>query len=307
MRDVNCYECTAKLPPESIIWLDATSSVVCPELLFVQMASRLSLPAAVMLGHELCGHFSRDVQNPLFGDVRMDLPAATSVGQIASYIDALGRYRGTRRARRVLSYVADHAVSAPEAVLSTTCSLPACESGYGVGAVTLNERIIVTEEATDEDVAKANARRSRYPDLLFSFASVGINYDGQEHLDLDGLVHAARQEVLLSGEELFAAKVKTDGLALGIREKVLDDIHRNNELMSRGYAVMVATKEDLESGKALDAFMRRLLECAHHTFGTDITNAMNSLDDTSMARDRASLLSQIHPQSGSVQPRRRTF
>ena len=113
--------------------------------------------------------------------------------------------------------------------------------------------------------------------------------------------------MLLSGEELFAAKVKTDGLALGIREKVLDDIHRNNELMSRGYAVMVATKEDLESGKALDAFMRRLLECAHHTFGTDITNAMNSLDDTSMARDRASLLSQIHPQSGSVQPRRRTF
>ena len=307
MRDVNSYECATKLPPESIIWLDATASVVCPELLFVQMASRLSLPAAVMLGHELCGHFSRDVQNPLFGDVRMGLPAATTVGQIASYIDALGRYRGVRQARRVLSYVADHALSAPEAVLSTVCSLPVCESGYGVGAVTLNKRIIVKEDSTDEEVTKAKAQRSRYPDLLFSFAPVGINYDGQEHLDLDGLVRTARQEVPLSGEELFAAKLKTDAFALKIRDKAVDDIHRNNELMSRGYAVMVATKEDLESGKALDAFMQRLLECAHYTFGTNITKLIKYLDDTSKADDRASLLSQIYPQSSSVQPQRRTF
>ena len=156
MRDVNSYECATKLPPESIIWLDATASVVCPELLFVQMASRLSLPAAVMLGHELCGHFSRDVQNPLFGDVRMGLPAATTVGQIASYIDALGRYRGVRQAHRVLSYVADHALSAPEAVLSTVCSLPVCESGYGVGAVTLNKRIATKNERNANAVDTAN-------------------------------------------------------------------------------------------------------------------------------------------------------
>lgn len=301
MPTVKSYVCKQLLPPEAIMCLDSVASVVCPELLFIQMAPRMSLAAAVMLGHELCGHYSRDPEDPLFGDVTMDVAPATSVGRIATFIDNMKGLHGAKQARGVLRYVCDNALSAPESVLATMGALPSFESAYGLGAVTLNDRVNVADE--DE----LQARRNRYPDLLFSFASVGINYDGQDHLDLQGLVDLARADALSDGDDRAAALQETQKKLEAIRKKVLDDTVRNNELMSRGRCVLVATKENLESGKELDKFMRRLLECAHATFGVDITSAIARIDDTDKAHDRASLLSQIYPQAGGKRPKRHTF
>ena len=301
MTTVRLHECRRPLPPNAIIYLDALASVVSPEMLFFQMASELSLPAAVMLGYELCGHYSRDVENPLYGDVTMDIAPVTSVERIGDFIRGMKGFRGVRRARDVLQYVCDNALSAPESVLATMGTLPAIESAYGLGRVTLNDRVNVANE--DE----LKARRNRYPDLLFSFAPVGINYDGQGHLDLPGLVRAARKEASLKGDDLTAARAVTIEKFKEIRKKVLDDIARNNELMSRGRCVMVATKEDLESGKALDKFMRRLLQCAQETFGVDTSSEIARIDDTSAAGDRASLLGQIYPVPGGRRPKRHAF
>jgi hypothetical protein len=85
------------LPAGSILWLDERSSVVCPELLFLQMAETLPLPALVMLGLELCGHFSRQAENPLTGDVVDGLPAATTVKHLERY---LSDFRGRRACRK---------------------------------------------------------------------------------------------------------------------------------------------------------------------------------------------------------------
>ena len=73
------HTCWRELPPHSIIWLDEHSSVVCPELLFLQMAERLPMPELVMFGYELCGHFSRCSEDPIGGDATDKVAAVTSV------------------------------------------------------------------------------------------------------------------------------------------------------------------------------------------------------------------------------------
>ena len=185
MDTVVSHVCSKDLPASSIVWLDEFSSIASPELLFVQMASELDVPSLVLLGHELCGHFTMPDRRNANRKAVTQIPSVTSVGQIGAYLDGVPKAWGVKRARRALSYVSDHAVSLPEAVLSTMYGLPSDLDGYGLGEVTLNERVDVTEE----DDKRPNVR---YPDLLFSFAPVGINYDGEDHLDLRGIALAAR-------------------------------------------------------------------------------------------------------------------
>ncbi|MBR1828460.1 MAG: hypothetical protein IJ781_02975, partial [Atopobiaceae bacterium] len=78
---------------DSVLWIDERSRVVHPELLFLQMAEILPSPSLVMLGLELCGHFSRQAEEPLMGDIVDGLPAATTVKRLEKY---LADFKGAR-------------------------------------------------------------------------------------------------------------------------------------------------------------------------------------------------------------------
>lgn len=284
-----------ELPDDSVCWLDEVSSVVCPELLFAQMAESFPLPILVMLGHELCGHFSRSAHDPMGGYATIDIPAATSVMRIESYLSSLNRRHGLSNAREALRYVCDHALSVPESVLATVYSLPSSESGYGMGPITLNERVVVgNPEPNDHSNALRNGR-SRYPDLMFPFAPVGINYDGAEHLDLDGLVHAAMRAALSDSSSQGTAQAELRSKLAEVRSKVVDDNMRNRQLASRGKIVFPATKEDLYEAGGLDRLTRQILDCARSVFGIDTSEYERILDDTEHARDRQELLSSLLP------------
>lgn len=69
-----------------------------------------------------------------------------------------------------------------EAVVAALMSLPVTDCGYGLGPLVLNQRI---SARTQEAGSRAPA--TRVPDILVSGSTVGINYDGHELLDLDGL------------------------------------------------------------------------------------------------------------------------
>lgn len=267
----------------SILVINQNISMVCPELLFLQLARSFSLPTLVMLGYELCGNFSRNSDNPLYGDVVTPVPAATTVESIARYLDSMPHAWGVKRARKALEFASDKALSAPEALLSTIYSLTENESGYGMGPITLNERVHVADDENGNP-------RFRYPDLLFPFARLGINYDGEEHLDLSGLTQAAQLTVLET------EKNKHDKALLGllekqeaVREKYADDNARDRRLASSGYLVFRATKEDLESSDALDSFTRDILNATHNLMGVDVTPYLALLDDTIKMRDRKDL------------------
>ncbi|MBR3160572.1 MAG: hypothetical protein IKF14_15915 [Atopobiaceae bacterium] len=294
VANIDAHPSFANLPARSILWLDERASMVCPELLFLQLAEVLGFPQLVLLGHELCGYFSRCAEEPLEGDVVDHVPPATTVESIRGYLARLTRIHGVVRAREALRYVSDGALSAPESVLATMYGLPASKGGYNMGPVTLNARIGMS----DSEQARRSAK-ARYPDLLFPFAKIGLNYDGEGHLDLDGLLEAARALEHAGPQKRIEAEAELLSKKQAVREKVLDDNLRNMQLASRGYIVFPITKEDLYGDGNLDAVTRRLLGCAHEVFGIDVTPYEALLEDTDKTHDRNDLLQSLLPGGGS--------
>lgn len=273
----------------SALWLDSHASIVRPELLFLQMAEVLPLPSLVMLGFELCGNFTRDADRPIDGEATIKIPTATSVKQLAEHLAASSGARGVSKARKALAYICDNALSPMEALLGTMYSLPPEESGYGMGPVTLNERVMVGEP--DE----SGIMRSRYPDLSFSFAPVGLNYDGEDHLDLAGLVHAAHTATMAEGKEQAEAKTALWDKLEAVRAKVVDDNRRNRQLAASGRIVFPVTKEDVYGWGNLDELTWQILQCAHSVFDVDIERFMQTLENTDRKRDRYTLLATFLP------------
>lgn len=296
MANVDVHSVWSDLPANSALWIDETSRIVCPELLFLQMSEELSFPMLVQLGYELCGHYTRWADEPRNGLITDHVAAATSVAQIGHYLSAVKGMPGVNTARKALEHVCDHALSAPEAALAIVYSLPPREAGYGMGPITLNERVRL------DDANYWTSVRSRFPDLMFSFAPVGINYDGSGHLDLKGLVGAAQQVALANPETLPKAMRALDDKLAKVRAKVVDDNMRNRQLASQGRIVFPATKEDICDCDHLDGLTRQILGCAHSTFGVDTREFVQTLDDTSQKMDRAALVSSILPIAGTIRP-----
>lgn len=289
LQNVETHLLCRDLPAGSVLWLDEHATMVCPELLFLQMADSFSLPALVMLGYELCGHFSRDARNPLRGKVSLDVPAATSVERLRDYLSKSKGLWGIKQARIALQYLSNNALSPMEAVLATAYWLPSEEAGYGMGPITLNERVRVGE------AGELRRTRSRYPDLSFSFAPLGINYDGADHLDLPGLVEAAQQAATAEGDEGDEAKLALEEKTIAVRAKYVDDMRRNRQLASGGRLVFPVTKEDLCGKDGLDNLTREILQCARNLFGVDTTRYERILEDTSRAAERKVLLESLLP------------
>lgn len=283
------HAANGSLPTGSILWLDENSSVVCPELLFLQMADSFSLPALVMLGMELCGHFSRQADDPLMGDVVDGVPAATSVERLKSHLAALKGTKGLRKAREALRYVCDHAVSAPEAVLAVMFGLPPEEGGYGMGPLLLNERVQLGESGS---LGKA---KNRYPDLMFGFAPVGLNYDGSKHFSVIDLMAAAEALARSDAKGQDAARGVLRDKLLAARAKVIDDNLRNRQLAAEGRIVFSVTKEDLSNVSRLDELARQVLNCASKVFGADVEEHLETLNNGFLARERGELLEILTP------------
>lgn len=277
------------------LWVDSCASIVCPELLFLQMAQVLPLPSLVMLGYELCGNFSRDPDNPMDGEATINIPTATSVSLLAAHLAASAGARGVTKARKALEYISDNALSPMEALLGTVYSLPPKESGYGMGPITLNKRMTV------EGPDGSNRTRTRYPDLSFSFAPVGLNYDGEGHLDLAGLVQAARTAATAEGKDQAEAEATLRERLESVRSKVVDDNRRNRQLAACGRIVFPVTKEDVYGWGSLDELTWEILQCAHAVFGVNIDRFVETLEDTDRQHDRYALLTAFLP-SGA--PRR---
>lgn len=293
MKHVKCHVCSVALPANAVLWLDGKATMSSPPLLFVQMAETLSLPELVMFGYELCGNFTRSAEKPLGGPITDKIGAATSICELRSFVESVENVAGLQKARAALAYIADHAVSAPEAVLGTMYSLPPEESGYGMGPITLNQRVDI------DDGYKTRTARSRYPDLMFSFGPLGLNYDGEAHLNLRGLTQISLRLALTSDGDVMETKRDLDLKCREIRQKVVDDIRRNRQLMSTGRVVLPATKEDLQDIDSLDDLTREILQCASSILGIGVEPYERTLNDSELARSRGALLEALLPFRGT--------
>lgn len=281
-RGARCTVYARPMPRGSFVDLGGGVMASSPELLFVEMARMLTLPDLVILGCELCGCYALDPMRPKEGSALFGIPSLTTVESIRSYAQRARWLPGAPRALRALRYVADNAWSPMEAMVATIASLPIHEHGFGMRGVTLNRRVTTSRRSARESV-----RRSRVPDLLFSDTRVGINYDGSGHLDLDGIVRAAR-----------AAERGDDDLAdlrlaskMGdVRDTYVDDRRRDRELGAQGYLVLVMTKEDLYAFRGLDALMAQVIGCIERRCGTQLAEQRAALESPSHVGARQRLV-----------------
>ena len=274
---------TAFLPKNA--YMDAGNGlrVASPELVFVEMGAVMRPEVQALLGYELTGSFSRSPLDPRSGALAYGIPPATSVEKIERFLSKCDGNAGVAQSRHVIEYVANNAWSPAEAVIAALIALPLEYLGYGMGRLVLNVR----QTAADE-LARAGAHSSRVPDILVPGTCVGINYDSFYHLDLDGVVDAARACALAPTDETAAAAL--EDARRSVREKVLDDLCRNRELAAQGLVVLPATSEDLYRKGGFDGLMLEVFRTIELLSGRDMAESRRALASRAVCDRRQTLI-----------------
>ena len=239
------------LPAGAFINLGSGIALSGPELLFAEMAATLRPIELLMLGHELCGTFSRDPWDPYGGDITYGLQPITSAKRINEFLSSTAYVRGIDNARHVARYLNDNAWSPTESLIAALLRLPTSDFGYDIGPLRLNPRYNRKQHLPD-------SKTSRVPDIMIEGSRVGVNYDGLVHLDLESIARAALEMGANPGAT--QAERELEEAIRNVRTKALDDIRRNRELTVAGLTVFPVTKEDLYPLGGLDALIAQILE-----------------------------------------------
>ena len=198
--------CAGRFPPHSFVRTACGAAIVVPELCFMQLANRLSLPQLVLLGDEWCGTytFGCDGEERL---LRRNGQLCT-LDSLRYFTGAASWMGGSKRARAALGHVVEGAASVRESMLEMMLCLPQRLGGFGLPRPQMNYEVAFNIEAR-----LITGRECAYCDLCWPEAKVDVEYDGQEWHEG---VNAVR------------------------------DKERANALRHMGYTVLFVSKEDFE-------------------------------------------------------------
>lgn len=132
---------SSPLPPGSILRLSRSALCVAPELLAVQMATRLTRLELVVLLSELMGLYATDPSCE-DGMTQRDFPLTTPAA-VLGYLDALGPRPGTRAVRRALASACVSSGSPRETKLSLRLALKPALGGQNLYVLSMNEPLEV--------------------------------------------------------------------------------------------------------------------------------------------------------------------
>lgn len=272
-KDVSCSVHATALPEGSYLELGDGLWIPCPELLFVEMGPYLSPVAHQLLGMELCGGYAKP-------DTYL-VPPVTSAEKVRDYIARLRGMEGLPQARLVAPRLIDNAWSPREAIIALLTRRPTSRLGYGMPPIVLNSRMVVGDDAT------------RVPDIMFAGTPVGINYEGEGHLDLGGIVSAATEAVLNPGSP--AGQRELDEQLETVRGKYADDQRRNRDLLAEGLTVFTVTNEDLLQEGGLDSVMLQCMTAIKRAGGPDLSRQRHTVLNKLLAHKRQLLIWSLRP------------
>ena len=290
-RNVTCTVYGQSVPRNAFIDIGNGIAISSPELLFAELACELRPIEHIMLGHELCGSFGRDANDPRNGEVTYNLPPLTSVERIRRFLEQMNRINGIKQARASLAHLADNAWSPTESVVAAFMAVPMDDLGYAFDALELNERVFRTKNLP-------GAKDSRVPDILVAGTHVGLNYDGLVHLDLEAIARAGIQ--LGMHPETQDSQAALERAIRDVRAKVLDDARRNRELSAGGYTVFPVLKEDLYQPGGFDQLIARLVDVLEKESSLDLAKTKRALSAKALSTDRYRLLRSLLP--GTYEP-----
>lgn len=244
-RGVTCHSWEIGLPPGAFYHARG-AYVSSPEFVFLQMASKLTVPQLVALGCELCGTYvllSKGASHPgSLGETPRRLAPLTSTRRIAAFLEAAGKANGKARAKRALKHVVDNSRSPMETMVYLLLCLPVALGGYGLPKPQMNAEISLDGEA------RVIAQRGHCEgDLCWPDAKLDIEYHGDVHVgamqmrsDVGrelGIEHMGWRVMTLTSPQVFnadrfevVAKEAAAHLGKRLRRQALDAVSQRNSL-----------------------------------------------------------------------------
>lgn len=148
------------LPPGAVTTREGRM-IASPDLLFLELASKLSIHRLILLGLQLCSH-------------PPGLPSAaiTTKKNLVTFIAKTLGYRGNRKALQAMTYVSNGSASIMESLTYMILGLPHALGGYGLDGAVFNHEIGLKGEA------RLRLGQDRcFVDLYYKQAKLGVEYE----------------------------------------------------------------------------------------------------------------------------------
>lgn len=154
------HSCELLLPVGAVITRN-DRTVASPELLFLELACKLSIHRLILLGLQLCSH------PPGFPS-----EAITTKQKLKTFLARTPGHRGHRKAVRAMKYVENGSASIMESLAYMILALPHALGGYGLNGAVFNHEIKLKSEA------RIRLGQSRcFADLYYKQAKLAVEYE----------------------------------------------------------------------------------------------------------------------------------
>ncbi len=151
--------------PNGAIKIVAGNKVASPELVFLELACKLSIHRLILLGLQLCSHKSGSPSE-----------AITTKQKLNKFLAKTAWHRGHRKAIRAVKYVENGSRSIMESLSYMMLCLPYALGGYGLSGAVFNYEIKIGNEAF-----LRLAQDRCFIDLYYKHAKLGVEYDSFAH------------------------------------------------------------------------------------------------------------------------------
>lgn len=154
------HSCKLALPAGALIAHNGRT-VASPELLFLELANKLSIHRLILLGLQLCSH------PPGRPSV-----AITTKQKLNTFLSKTTGHRGHRKAIRAVKYVENGSASIMESIAYMILTLPYSLGGYGLNGAVFNYEIKLKNEA------RLRLGQNRcFTDLYYSQVKLAVEYE----------------------------------------------------------------------------------------------------------------------------------
>ncbi len=132
-----------------------------PELLFLQLASKLDIHRLILLGLQLCSYPPGSPSE-----------AITTKQKLLNFLAKTSGHRGQRKAVRAAMYLENGSASVMESIVYMILTLPYILGGYGLKGAVFNNEIKLKDEA-----GKRLGQKRCFADLYYGPAKVAVEYE----------------------------------------------------------------------------------------------------------------------------------
>ena len=154
--------------------------VSTPQFVFMQLADKERLVETLLLGMELCGHYSRWVEpvrgkrDPRAGEheenrsCTFKLPTAMQARNLRAFLGRMKGRHGVVAAKAAARWGVNESASPMETATYLLLCLPYRQGGYGLSRPVLNPKLVVSNP---------DGTHTRYPDLYWAKRAIDVEYN----------------------------------------------------------------------------------------------------------------------------------